>query len=160
MTVTATPTSDYLGRERHELSSLRHGNQETRNPNSPERLVEVGSKRLDNLELSAKARGLLQSVGQEMQQLLSKNKEYEKLFVSSKEMSSSHPVTQAITFLNRSKTFLSDPLMQSIALDDENFAAFYDEVKNIGVSNTEALKLIQDEMRSAPAPTYHGIFRR
>lgn len=160
MTVTATPTSDYLGRERHELSPLRHGKQEIRLQDSSHKLFEGGNQRLDNLELSEKAKGLLKSVAQQMHQLLSQNQQYEKLFISSKEMSSSHPVSQAITFLNRSKTFLSDPLMQSIAQDDENFAGFYEEVKNIGVSNAEALKLIQDEMRSAPAPTYHGMFRR
>ena len=160
MTVTATPTSDYLGRERHELSPLGPGKQESRLQSTTERVFDSGTQRLDNLELSEKAKGLLKSVAQQMHQLLSQNQQFEKLLISRQELSSSHPISQAITFLNRSKTFLSDPLMQSIAQDDENFAAFYEEVNNIGVSNAEALKLIQDEMRSAPAPTYHGMFRR
>jgi hypothetical protein len=159
MTVIATSSSDYLSRERQEVSPIGSGKQEERDQKSPGGLSHSRGKRTDNLELSVKARDLLKSVTEQVHQLLSENQEYEHFFISSKGMESSHPVSQGIMFLNRSKTFLSDPHIQNIAQNDGNFAAFYDEISSIGVNNSEALKLLQDEMKSAPAPTYHSMFR-
>lgn len=159
MSITAAKGSYNLNRDKHEIFHVGPREQASKGSIKAFPLAPPLKTSSDNLELSPSAKNLLKNVAQHTHQLMKDYPQYEDLFLDKKGGTKSSGIPQALSFLNRVKTFLSDPYFQNLASHDEGFASFYSHVKNIGMHNNEALKKVQHEMRSSETTTYHSLIK-
>lgn len=111
----------------------------------------------DNVELSKSALELLKGIQEQTHALLKKYPSYKSYFIDPQTPTTHNPISQAIHFLGKTKSFLNDAEVENLANQDLEFADFYQEIHRLANHNEEALKKIQEESRSVQAPTYHKL---
>lgn len=160
MTITATKRSDFFNQEKHEIHPLKAKSQQHKQPFHHSNPNMFSDSAIDNINLSQNAIDLLRSVSQKIQNILKQHSNYQHLFISLHEMKSKKNSLQDLTFLNRSKHFLSSPDLLELSKKDEKFSIFYEQIKSLNKQNKMALKKIQEEIRSRKEPSYHYLFKK